>query len=115
MTDDSGVAAMSVSAKLLGLRQLCDDFGIKWHWRHKESTLEGMIKDKAPPVTANENETIVVDGMVMADTNTFINDGAQAVVVKRSIPQDVLDALDYCNGYHRGNTKRIRAYIDEIR
>ena len=113
-TDDSGPAATNVSPKLLGLRQLCDDFDIKWHWRHKESTLEGLIKDKQPPVTANETETIVVDGMACNDTNTFTNDSTQGVVAKREIPQDVLDALAYCNSYHRANTARIKEYIESI-
>ena len=93
MTDDSGVAAMSVSARLLELRQTCDSMDIKWHWKHKESSLEKLINIEPAEVAeaAPEPER-----------------------EQRSIPQDVLDALDYCGSYHRGNTARIREYIESI-
>ncbi len=104
MTDDSGVAAMSVSRKLLALRQTCDSMDIKWHWRNKESTLEKLINENVDPVfTAH-----VIDHVKVAEAVS------EPIREKRSIPQDVLDALDYCNGYHRGNTKRIREYIESI-
>jgi len=72
---------------------MCDSMDIKWHWKHKESSLEKLINIEPEEVTeaAPEPER-----------------------EQRSIPQDVLDALDYCNGYHRGNTKRIREYIESI-
>ncbi len=99
-TSDSGPSATVVSPKLLELRQTCDRMDIKWHWRHKESTLEGYI--------AQFDE--------MKVTGPKITEAApEPEREQRPIPQDVLDALAYCNGYHRGNTKRIRAYIDEIR
>ena len=33
---------------------------------------------------------------------------------KRSIPQDVLDALEYCGCYHKANTSRIREYMESL-
>ena len=106
-TDDSGTAAMSVSEHLRNLRAMCDSMNIKWHWRHKESTLERMIEDKRGGTLVNVSAEEVTDAVIHA--------GEIATPVKREVPQDVLDALDYCNGYHRGNTKCIRAYIEEIR
>ena len=99
-TDDSGPAAVSVSPSLLGLRQTCDRMDIKWHWRHKESTLEGMINDKEAKV---EIISIQASGP-----------STEHQQEQRSIPQDVLDALDYCNSYHRANTARIKEYIESI-
>ncbi len=109
MTDDSGTAAMSVSAKLLALRQDCDRMDIKWHWRHKESTLEELIKEKKPSLEIKATS----DNFVLHTTVT--PEAPESEREKRHVPQDVLDALAYCDGYHRGNTKCIRAYIEEIR
>ena len=108
-TDDSGPAAMSVSEKLAFLRSDCDRVGIKWHWRHKQSTLEGMIRDY---VAAMPDKTETVSANTPAGESNLMEIAPPAE--KRHIPQDVLDALDYCNGYHRGNTKRIREYIESI-
>jgi len=105
MTDDSGVAAMSVSARLLELRQTCDSMDIKWHWKHKESSLEKLINIESVEVADQ------ADPYSHADVAAF----PERVREKREVPQDVLDALAYCDGYHRGNTKRIRAYIEELR
>ena len=139
MTDDSGPAAMSVSDHLAFLRSECSRMDIKWHPRHKESTLEGMIAKCAamPNATRVSTEsafTMEVEDLVIKENvdpvftaqvvkpisaNTPADESnlmeVAPPVEQRSIPQDVLDALDYCNGYHRGNTKCIRAYIDEIR
>ena len=109
-TDDSGPAATVISPKLLGLRQACDSMDIKWHWRHKESTLEGLLLE------AGDAET--VDAALMKQTKTIdqIDTSSHADVrEKRSIPQDVLDALAYCNSYHRANTAIIKEYIERIR
>jgi hypothetical protein len=81
---------------------------IKWHWRHKESTLEELIAKNVEftvPAPADQVDTL-------SDTDMAVF--SERVREKRHIPQDVKDALEYCDGYHRGNTKRIRAYIEEI-
>ncbi len=106
--------AVNVPPRLLGLRQTCDSMNIKWHWKHKESSLEELIKRKAAPVSGLQAMGEAVD-KVMTDVVEEVVTAAEPEREKREIPQDVLDALDYCNGYHRGNTKCIRAYIDEIR
>ena len=98
--------AVSVSPELLELRQACDSKDIKWHWRHKESTLEGLIKDCASVMPENTPFEEVAEAAIRA--------GEMVTPEKRHIPQDVLSALEYCDGYHRGNTKCIRAYIEEI-
>ena len=101
--------AVKVSPRLLELRQACDRVDIKWHWRHKESTLEELIAKNVEftvPAPACQ-----VDALPNTDVSTF----PERVREKRHIPQDVLGALEYCDGYHRGNTKCIRAYIEEIR
>ena len=114
MTDDSGTAAMNVSAKLLALRQACDRMGIKWHWKHKESSLEELIRRKAAPVSGLQAMGEAVD-KVMTDVVDEVITTMEPEREKRHVPQDVLDALAYCDGYHRGNTKCIREYIEEIR
>ena len=102
-------ATASVSPRLLELRQTCDRVDIKWHWRHKESTLEELIaKNVVFTVPAPADQ---VDPLSHSDVATF----PERVREKRHMPQDVKDALAYCDGYHRGNTKCIRAYIEEIR
>jgi hypothetical protein len=81
--------------------------GIRWHHKHKVSSLEGLIKEKMDVAPANENvENIVVK---------IVEPASEPAREKREIPQDVLSALEYCDSYHRGNTKCIRAYIEEIR
>ena len=105
-TDDSGPAATNVSKRLAALRRDCDLMNIKWHWRHKESTLEGMISEMADVAPAER--------MTATKVKSSIEDVTEALREQRSIPQDVLDALDYCGSYHRGNTARIREYIESI-
>ena len=99
---------VSIPERLGSLRRSCDNMGIKWHPRHKESTLEALVKEKTVrgTVTFGTAKTVVTEAAPVAP---------EPEREQRPIPQDVLDALDYCNGYHRGNTKCIRAYIDEIR
>ena len=99
-TDDSGPAAMVVTNRLAELRKTCDRMDIKWHWRHKESTLTDMVA-----------QAIVTAPIV----HEAVESAPELARERREIPQDVKEALDYCDGYHRGNTKRIRAYIEEIR
>ncbi len=105
--DDSGPAATSVSPRLLHLRQTCDSMDIKWHWKHKESSLEKLINDR-------EAEEAPVERMTATKVKASIEDVTEALREKRSIPQDVLDALAYCNSYHRANTARIKEYIESI-
>ncbi len=97
--------AVSVSPELFGLRQTCDSMNIKWHWKHKESSLETLIKEKTVPGTI---ENFAVDVIKPA------TEVAEPEREKRHIPQDVLSALEYCDGYHRGNTRRIREYIESL-
>ena len=105
--DDSGPAATSVSPRLLELRQTCDAMGIKWHWRNKKEKLEGYIAT----CTAFAKEANQVNPLSDSDVVAF----PERVREQRPIPQYVLDALDYCGSYHRGNTKLIREYIESIR
>ncbi len=109
--DDSGPAASSVSPRLLELRQMCDRMDIKWHWKHKESSLEKLIKENVDPVfTAQVVKPISAN--TPADESNLME--VAPPVEQRSIPQDVLDALAYCNSYHRANTARIKEYIESI-
>ena len=111
--DDSGTAAVMVSPELKDLRASCDRLDIKWHHRHKEETLRLKIQECNIGTSTNTVEDC-----------TFEND-AQAIKhgpkkpkpkprPKRFIPQDVEEALDYCGSYHRGNTRRIREFIESI-
>ena len=96
-----------VVGSIVELRRTCDDMGIRWHHKHKVSSLEGLIKEKMAEAPAEPNQ---VDPLCDSDMSRFPERARE----KRHIPQDVLSALEYCDGYHRGNTRRIREYIESL-
>ena len=113
--DDSGTAAVMVSPELKELRATCDRLDIKWHHRHKESTLRtrinGAVENELEPEDRNP------DGNYTAPDPEAIKHPKKPKPKprpKRFIPQDVEEALDYCGSYHRGNTRRIREFIESI-
>ena len=109
MTDDSGAAAVSVTQELQDLRHACDRLDIKWHWRHKATSLIRMIQDNEDQ--AKPQNTVEVELIAVADNGAPDSTSIKPV---RQIPHDVESALEYMMSYKRANAKLVRSFIESL-
>lgn len=106
--DDSGTAAMKISPELQNLRGTCDRMDIKWHWRHKASSLIKMIKE----VERTANSRMTAEKTIALGSNGEPDSTSLKPVTE--IPADVRAALDYMYAYKRANAKLVEAFIESL-
>jgi len=113
MADDSGAAAVMVKPELKELRETCDRLDIKWHPRHKAETLRDKINECQIGTTTN---TFGIDKMTATEVVAIKHPKKPRPKPrpKRSIPQDVLEALEYMDAYSKARGGRVREYIESL-
>ena len=115
--DDSGTAAVMVTPELKELRSTCDRLGIRWHHRNIETTLQarinGAIENELEPEDRNPDGNYTVP-----DPEAIKHPKKPKPKPKprqpRGIPQDISEALEYMNSYHRARARRVREYIESL-
>jgi len=103
--DDSGTAAVMVAPELKELRSTCDRLGIKWHHRNKEATLQERIDTETGEVPV---------ASTVPDPPETKPKQARKPRQPRGIPQEISEALEYMNSYHRARARRVREYIESL-
>ncbi len=109
MTDDSRAADVSVTQELQDLRHTCDRLDIKWHWRHKATSLLKMIKEREEA----DNPVLAVVSDEGSTVTATVNSGTVAVR-PRTIPANVEGALEYMMSYKRANARLVRSFIESL-
>lgn len=112
--DDSGAAAVKVPKELKELRHECDQLDIKWHPRHKAESLRDKIRFVAdvPRIKIKpEVETVAMESETAVTSSSGV---AVEYREKRTIPQDISEALDYMTAYRKAYADKVRAYIESL-